>query len=106
MAQSGPFRRITPPVIGAELAAIDAIRAAYMACNTADVPLAWEVTPGNDRGDEPTAMGHLAAAGRAAWRQIGVNDCDLWDVMGDSGESAAYVMGLYISGQLEGRFTL
>lgn len=83
-----------------ELAAIDAIRAAYLACNACDTdnsrsPLVYELSLGNGYDSEVTAMGFLAEAARTAWKQIGVIDADLWDVMQDCGENAAYVFRLY-----------
>lgn len=108
---SAAFRRPIPSITDAELSAINAIRGAYMACNATDLngqdsPLVHEITPGNTYGGQPTAMGHLAEAGRIAWRQVGITDVDMWEVMSDSGEGARYVFDLYVKGDLEGRFQL
>ena len=83
-----------------EYAALDAIMAAYMACNAADTPLAWERTPGVS--PNPTAMGYLATAGRAAWRELMPSDAmvDLWSVMLDGASSAEYVWNLWANNAL------
>ena len=71
---------------------VDSIMSAYMACNAAGSPLEWEATPGIS--PNPTAMGHLAEAGRIAFTQLGL-PADLWSRMVECGEDAAYVVDLY-----------
>jgi hypothetical protein len=82
-----------------ELQAVDAIRAAYLALATMDdgSVLAWEVTPGNSWGGTPTALGHLAEAGRLAWVTIfgDPRAAEFWDLMQDNGENAVYQWNLY-----------
>jgi hypothetical protein len=81
-----------------ELQAIDKIRAAYLALATMDdgSVLAWEVTPGNPHA-APTALGHLAEAGRLAWVTVfgDPRAAEFWDLMGDNGENAVYQWNLY-----------
>lgn len=74
----------------AELAAVDAIYRAYMACNAAGAPLYFEITPGN-RLAEASAMGHLAEAGRAAWRALG-RPATYWQDMVASDTTARNVL--------------
>lgn len=87
----------------AELAAIDAIFSAYMTLARLpdSHPLSWEVSVGNTYGGTPTPLGHLAHAGREAWGvALGHDEVyipgagDPWETMIDSGEGAAYVLGL------------
>lgn len=84
----------------AELHAIDLIFQAYMACNACPDTLEWEITPG---GRAPaTAMGHLAEAGRSAWRELDVpDDARMWDHMVESGENATYMWNWYVTHVLE-----
>lgn len=81
-----------------DLAAVDAIMAAYMACNAAPGPLEYEVSPKWESNLMPaTAMGYLSTAGRTAWRQLGLPE-RLWDEMVSCGENAAYVFNLLATG--------
>lgn len=81
-----------------ELRAVTAIFRAYMACNHAGDPLHWEVSPGHLV--EPTAMGHLAEAGRTAWRQLYLPE-RFWSAMIECGEDAAYVYRYWITNESE-----
>lgn len=76
-------------ITGEDLAAVDAIMSAYMACNDATGPLEYERTP--DISADPSAMGYIATAGRTAWKQLGLPS-ELWDTMVECGENAAYVL--------------
>lgn len=81
-----------------ELAAVDKIFEAYMACNAADGKLAysWSHSPG--------VMGALADAGRKAWRTLGATPLEarlLWWAMCDGGSTAAWVVDLLLRGELQ-----
>jgi hypothetical protein len=81
-----------------ELDAITEIFRAYMACNACPDTLEWERSP--EYGDNPTAMGYLAAAGRAAWAEVAGNGAgQLWSDMIECGEDARHVWKLYLAEQ-------
>lgn len=83
-----------------ELAVIDAIMTAYMACNAAGSRMEYEVSPKYASDLFPaTAMGHLSTAGRLAWEQLGM-PTRLWNEMVSGGENAAYVLNLFTTGQI------
>lgn len=73
-------------ITAADFAAIDAIYTAYMACNTADLPLAWGIKTTD-------AMSKLADAAKTAWRMLGLTNQqanNAWWIMCDGGSGAEY----------------
>lgn len=87
----------TPAHLLPGLKVIDQIYDAYMGCNSVPA-LEWERTPGLD--PNPTAMGFLATAGRAAFRELGLPD-KLWSSMIASGENATYITNYYFQYERE-----
>ena len=81
----------------AELDALDAIHAAYYACNAADGRLAFE-------GAENQAMTHLARAARTGIAQAIGNSAAapaVWDAAIRGGENISYCIFLLLRGQLD-----
>lgn len=91
-----------PVITDQEFAVIDGLMVAYMACN--DSPAhEWEITPNAHTLTVGTftAMGCVALAGRAAWREAGITDgTDMWGEMIRSGIDARTAFRHYVENGL------
>lgn len=76
-----------------EFRAIDAIYAAYMACNAAERAPGWDSGLCYSYSTAPGVMGALEDAGRMAWRMLGFTPRaarEIWWGMCDGGSGAEW----------------